>query len=74
MKQKKSRFDRDWKPDDDDNDCYVYRNGYWEIYNDDPEPTAEEEDAIEQAYFRRQKRIEWDYYHPGEPCPKCELE
>lgn len=22
---------------------------------------------------RSDKRREWDYYHPGEPCPKSEL-
>lgn len=25
---------------------------------------------IDQANNRR----EWDYYHPGVPCPKCELD
>lgn len=75
MNKKISRCDRNWKPSDNDDNCYVYHNGYWEIYDDyEEELTADEEDAIEAAYFRSQKRKEWDYYHPGEPCPKCELE
>lgn len=23
---------------------------------------------------RSNRRREWDHYHPGEPCPNCELE
>jgi hypothetical protein len=23
---------------------------------------------------RSQRQAEWDYYHPGEPAPRCEIE
>lgn len=42
-------------------------------YFDDYEPTREEEDAAEIAYLNYQARLEWDHYHPGEPCPAIEL-
>jgi len=28
-----SRCDREWIPDIDDNNDYVWRNGYWEIHD-----------------------------------------
>lgn len=70
MSDKLRRSNYNWKPDQDDDNSYVWNNGYWELCDNYEELTAEEESA----YFKRQKRIEWDYYHPGEPCPKCEME
>lgn len=35
--------------------------------------TPEQEAAAERDYERSRARSEWDYYHPGEPCPECEL-
>lgn len=64
-------YDRNsFPPEEDDND-YVYKNGRWEIVLE--ELTPEEEDAIERAYERSRKRVEWDSYH-DEPCPASELE
>jgi hypothetical protein len=41
---------------------------------DDPEDwTDEDEAAMERAEENRRARIEWDNYHPGEPCPDIEL-
>lgn len=75
MDNPKSRSDRDWRPDDDDDNDYEYRDGYWHVYYDEhDELTVEEEDAAERSYIRSQKRAEWDHYHPGESWPDCELE
>ncbi len=63
------RTNINWKPSLDDDNSYVWREGYW---HDDL--TWEEEEAAERAWSRNQRRSEWDYYHPGEPCPKSELE
>lgn len=69
----------DWRSDyhgippaDDEND-YVWNRltRRWEIHFYESEV---DEDAVERAEFRRLKRIEWDHYHPGEPCPESELE
>lgn len=38
---------------------------------DEPEPYCEY--CYEIMAERSAKRREWDYYHPGEPCPECEL-
>lgn len=29
--------------------------------------------CLESQYERSQAQQEWDYYHPGEPCPEIEL-
>lgn len=43
--------------------------------DDDFRPmTPEEEAAAERQWERSRKRREWEHYHPGEPCPKAELE
>lgn len=60
-------------PIDDDNDYRwdkIARR--WVIVDDYDEPEIDE-DAVERAERRRIKRIEWDTYHPGVPCPKSEL-
>jgi hypothetical protein len=36
-----------------------------------PEPYCDH--CYEIMAERSSKRREWDYYHPGEPCPECEL-
>lgn len=75
MDNPKSRSDRDWRPDIDDDNDYEYRDGYWHVYYDEhDELTVEEEDAAERSYIRSQKRAEWDHYHPSESCPECELD
>jgi len=58
-------------PPDDDNDWEwdrVLRR--WVVCTEDVEV---DDDAVERAERRRIKRIEWDTYHPGVPCPECEL-
>ena len=32
------------------------------------------DDCADTMYERSQRRAEWDHFHPGEPCPKEELE
>lgn len=49
--------------DDDDLD-YHWIGGEWVHYTDP---------RVEQAENRSRKRAEWDFYHPGEPCPEEEL-
>ena len=68
----------DGRPPEGDDGAWIWNRALhrWVPDNehDESELSMEEEDAIERAYFRRQKRIEWEIYHPGEPCPECEVE
>ena len=73
MDNPKSRCSRDWKPDVDDDNDYEYRDGYWHIYHDEGELTVEKEAATDRAYRLGLRRAEWNYYHPDEACPGCEL-
>ncbi|WP_226560781.1 hypothetical protein [Salipiger thiooxidans] len=58
--------------------CGTDRNLLTEPYQDEDgfvsdEPIELCHDCVEISEERRKARAEWNYYHPGEPCPEVEL-